>query len=144
MARILVVEDEKDLQEVLAYNLRQAGHVPIVVGSGREGLTAVSENRPDLLLLDLMLPDVSGIEICRRLKSEALTRDLPIIMVTAKGDEVDRVVGSLFRRRQISIPVTSGNIRSSSIRSGRCSATALNPSRPEPTTIATWPARRRL
>jgi len=93
MARILVVEDEKDLQEVLAYNLRGAGHVAIVVGSGREALTAVAEHRPDLMLLDLMLPDVSGIEVCRRLKSESLTRDLPIVMVTAKGDEVDRVVG---------------------------------------------------
>src|SRR3954451_4738802 len=93
MARILVVEDEKDLQEVLAYNLQQAGHVAIVVGTGREALAAVAEGRPDLMLLDLMLPDVSGIEICRRLKSEATTRDLPIVMVTAKGDEVDRVVG---------------------------------------------------
>jgi two-component system, OmpR family, phosphate regulon response regulator PhoB len=93
MARILVVEDEKDLQEVLAYNLRQAGHVAIVVGTGREALAAVAEQRPDLVLLDLMLPDVSGTEICRRLKGEALTRDMPIVMVTAKGDEVDRVVG---------------------------------------------------
>jgi len=93
MARILVVEDEKDLQEVLTYNLRQAGHVPIVVGNGRDAITAVTEQRPDLVLLDLMLPDVSGVEVCRRLKGEAATRDLPIVMVTAKGDEVDRVVG---------------------------------------------------
>jgi two-component system phosphate regulon response regulator PhoB len=93
MARILVVEDEKDLQEVLAYNLRQAGHTAIVVGGGKDALTAVVEHRPDLLLLDLMLPDVSGVEICRRLKSDPETRDLPIVMVTAKGDEVDRVVG---------------------------------------------------
>jgi len=93
MARILIVEDEKDLQEVLTYNLRQAGHVASVVATGRDALTAVAERRPDLLLLDLMLPDVSGIEVCRRLKSEPGTRDLPIIMVTAKGDEVDRVVG---------------------------------------------------
>jgi two-component system, OmpR family, phosphate regulon response regulator PhoB len=93
MARILVVEDEKDLQEVLSYNLRQAGHTAIVVGGGRDALVAVSEHRPDLVLLDLMLPDVSGIEICRRLKSNAETKDVPIVMVTAKGDEVDRVVG---------------------------------------------------
>jgi two-component system, OmpR family, phosphate regulon response regulator PhoB len=93
MARILVVEDEKDLQEVLAYNLRQAGHTAIVVGGGKDALAAVTEHRPDLLLLDLMLPDVSGVEICRRLKSDPLTRELPIVMVTAKGDEVDRVVG---------------------------------------------------
>jgi two-component system phosphate regulon response regulator PhoB len=93
MARILVVEDEKDLQEVLAYNLRQAGHTVLVVGSGRDALAAIPEQRPDLLLLDLMLPDVSGVEICRKLKGDAVTRDLPIVMVTAKGDEVDRVVG---------------------------------------------------
>ena len=93
MARILVVEDEKDLQEVLAYNLRQAGHTAIVVGGGNDALAAVTEHRPDLLLLDLMLPDVSGVEICRRLKGDPLTRELPIVMVTAKGDEVDRVVG---------------------------------------------------
>ena len=93
MARILVVEDEKDLQEVLTYNLRQAGHTPIVVASGRDAISAVAEHRPDLVLLDLMLPDVSGIEVCRRLKSDTDTRDLPIVMVTAKGDEVDRVVG---------------------------------------------------
>ena len=58
MARILVVEDEKDLQEVLAYNLRQAGHTVSIVGGGREALTVVPEQRPDLVLLDLMLPDV--------------------------------------------------------------------------------------
>jgi two-component system phosphate regulon response regulator PhoB len=93
MARILVVEDEKDLQEVLTYNLRQAGHTPIVVSSGRDAVGAVSDHHPDLVLLDLMLPDVSGIEVCRRLKSENDTREIPIVMVTARGDEVDRVVG---------------------------------------------------
>jgi two-component system phosphate regulon response regulator PhoB len=93
MARILIVEDEKDLQEVLTYNLRQSGHIPIVVGSGRDAISAVADQHPDLVLLDLMLPDVSGIEICRRLKSENMTREVPIVMVTAKGDEVDRVVG---------------------------------------------------
>src|SRR6187551_402912 len=93
MARILIVEDEKDLQEVLTYNLRQAGHIPIVVSSGRDAIAAVADQHPDLVLLDLMLPDVSGVEVCRRLKGETVTRDLPIVMVTAKGDEVDRVVG---------------------------------------------------
>ncbi len=93
MARILVVEDEKDLQEVLAYNLRHAGHTTILVGGGKDAMSAVVEHRPDLVLLDLMLPDVSGIEICRRLKSDPGTSEVPIVMVTAKGDEVDRVVG---------------------------------------------------
>ena len=93
MARILIVEDEKDLQEVLSYNLRQAGHTPLIVGAGRDAIGAVTEHRPDLVLLDLMLPDVSGVEICRRLKGNAATKDIPIVMVTAKGDEIDRVVG---------------------------------------------------
>jgi len=93
MARILVVEDEKDLQEVLAYNLKQVGHSAILVTNGRDALAAVTEQRPDLVLLDLMLPDVSGIEICRKLKGDPATRQIPILMVTAKGDEVDRVVG---------------------------------------------------
>jgi two-component system, OmpR family, phosphate regulon response regulator PhoB len=93
MARILVVEDEKDLQEPLAYNLRQAGHAVNVVGSGKEALVLVPEQRPDLVLLDLMLPDVTGLEVCRKLKGDPATRDIPIVMVTAKGDEVDRVVG---------------------------------------------------
>jgi two-component system, OmpR family, phosphate regulon response regulator PhoB len=93
MARILVVEDEKDLQELLSYNLRRAGHTVAVVGNGTEALGAVSDHRPDLVLLDLMLPDVTGIEVCRKLKGEPATRDIPIVMVTAKGDEVDRVVG---------------------------------------------------
>ncbi len=93
MARILVVEDEKDLQEVLSYNLRQAGHTPLMATAGRDALAAVAEHGPELVLLDLMLPDISGIEICRRLKGNAATKDIPIVMVTAKGDEVDRVVG---------------------------------------------------
>ena len=93
MARILIVEDEKDLQEVLSYNLRQGGHSTVVVGSGRDALASVAERRPDLVLLDLMLPDLSGVEICRKLKGDPSSRDIPIVMVTAKGDEVDRVVG---------------------------------------------------
>jgi two-component system phosphate regulon response regulator PhoB len=93
MARILIVEDEKDLQEVLAYNLRQAGHTAVVAGDGREALAAVANQVPDLVLLDLMLPDISGTEVCRVLKSDPSTREIPVVMVTAKGEEIDRVVG---------------------------------------------------
>ena len=93
MALILVVEDEKDLQDLLGYNLRQAGHKTTVVGTGREALTSVLEHRPDLVILDLMLPDASGLDVCRKVKGDPATRDVPIIIVTAKGDEVDRVVG---------------------------------------------------
>ena len=93
MARILIVEDEKDLQEVLAYNLRQAGHTPILAADGREALAAIEAQPPDLVLLDLMLPDMSGTDVCRALKSDAATRHIPVVMLTAKGEEIDRVVG---------------------------------------------------
>jgi two-component system phosphate regulon response regulator PhoB len=93
MARILVVEDEKDLQDVLSYNLGQAGHETVVAGSGQEALERVAREPPDLVLLDLMLPDMSGSDVCRTLKSDPATRDIPVVMLTAKGDEIDRVVG---------------------------------------------------
>jgi two-component system phosphate regulon response regulator PhoB len=93
MARILIVEDEKDLQDVLAYNLRQAGHTPVLAADAREALAAVAAQAPDLVLLDLMLPDMSGTDVCRTLKSDSTTRDIPVVMVTAKGEEIDRVVG---------------------------------------------------
>ena len=93
MARILVVEDEADLRQVLSYNLRDAGHEVILAAEGRKGLALANEQPPDLVLLDLMLPDVSGLEVCRSLKSNERTRDIPVIMVTARGEEIDRVVG---------------------------------------------------
>jgi two-component system phosphate regulon response regulator PhoB len=93
MARILIVEDEEDLQEVLSYNLRQAGHEPTVVGLGQQALERITREPPDLVLLDLMLPDISGTDVCRTLKSDPSTRNIPVIMLTAKGEEIDRVVG---------------------------------------------------
>src|SRR4029077_871230 len=71
----------------------QAGHRVHVATTGEAGLRLVRELRPDLVLLDLMLPDISGLEICKALKKDPITRDLRIIMVTAKGEEIDRVVG---------------------------------------------------
>ena len=93
MARILVVEDEQDLQQVLSYNLKQAGHGAVVTKLGLEGLRLAREQRPDLVLLDLMLPDVSGTEVCKQLKESPATRSVPVMMLTAKGEEIDRVVG---------------------------------------------------
>ena len=68
MARILIVEDERDLHEVLEYNLRQAGHDVLVATNGRDGLRHARETKPELVLLDLMLPDLSGTEICKQLR----------------------------------------------------------------------------
>ena len=93
MARILVVEDERDLQQVLAYNLRQAGHEPFLAGTGAEGIRLALEHRPDLVLLDLMLPDIAGTEVCRMIKRDPLTQRCAVVIVSAKGEEIDRVVG---------------------------------------------------
>jgi two-component system phosphate regulon response regulator PhoB len=93
MARILVVEDEPDLQHVLDYNLKQAGHSVVLTKSGRDGLKLAREQKPDLVLLDLMLPDLAGTEVCRQLKEDASTKGTAVVMLTARGEEIDRVVG---------------------------------------------------
>jgi two-component system phosphate regulon response regulator PhoB len=93
MARILVIEDEPDLREVLQYNLTQAGHRSAVAPTGEAGLKLALEMRPDLVLLDLMLPDVSGTVVAKSLRRDPKTQGVPIIMVTAKAEEVDRIVG---------------------------------------------------
>ncbi|MEA2699622.1 MAG: two-component system, OmpR family, phosphate regulon response regulator PhoB [Myxococcales bacterium] len=93
MARVLVVEDEQDLQDVMDYNLRAAGHDVAVSSRGAPVLSLVQQSPPDLILLDLMLPDMSGLDVCRSLKSNPLSKAIPIIMVTARGAEVDRIVG---------------------------------------------------
>ncbi len=92
-AKVLVVEDEAALAEVLRYNLEAAGYAVVHAETGDEAELLVAEERPDLVLLDWMLPSVSGIEICRRLRSRSDTRTLPIIMLTARGEEGDRVRG---------------------------------------------------
>jgi two-component system phosphate regulon response regulator PhoB len=93
MARILIIEDERDLQTVLEYNFRQAGHEVLQALRGEEGLRLAREHRPELICLDLMLPDLPGTDICRTLKQDPATRAIPVLMLTAKGEEVDRVVG---------------------------------------------------
>ena len=92
-SRILVVEDETDLAELVAINLRGAGHDVAVAHDGKTALAEIQRSQPDLLVLDVMLPDISGIEVCRRLRRSAQTVRLPVIMLTARTDEVDRVVG---------------------------------------------------
>ncbi|MEM1415267.1 MAG: response regulator transcription factor [Myxococcota bacterium] len=92
-SRILVVEDESDLAELVAFNLKQAGHVVATAGTGATALAEIRRQRPDLVVLDVMLPDITGLEVCRRLRREESTSRLPVLMLTAKGEEVDRVVG---------------------------------------------------
>jgi two-component system, OmpR family, phosphate regulon response regulator PhoB len=93
MTRVLVVEDERDLQEVISYNLRELGYDVVVSETGAPVPALAAERVPDLVILDLMLPDVSGLEVCRNLKRNPATRSTPVVMVTAKSAEVDRVVG---------------------------------------------------
>jgi len=92
-ATILVVEDEPAIQELIAYNLKQAGHQPLRADNAEQALTLVANALPDLVLLDWMLPGLSGIEFARRLRADKRTRAIPIIMLTARSDEQDKLQG---------------------------------------------------
>lgn len=91
--RILVIEDEASLQEALAYNFTTAGYEVVSAVRGDEGLRIAQAGGVDLVLLDLMLPDRSGTDVCRALKTNPRTQRIPVVILTAKGDEIDRVVG---------------------------------------------------
>jgi two-component system, OmpR family, phosphate regulon response regulator PhoB len=91
--RILIIEDERALTEVLRYNLEREGFETIIAHEGQEGLRKAQTLLPDLVLLDLMLPTMNGLDICRELKAGERTREIPVIMLTAKAEETDQVVG---------------------------------------------------
>jgi two-component system phosphate regulon response regulator PhoB len=91
--RVLIIEDERDLTDTLVYSLRREGYETIVVHDGREGLRKAQTLLPDLILLDIMLPGLSGTDICRELRAGERTRDIPIIILSAKAEETDQVVG---------------------------------------------------
>jgi two-component system phosphate regulon response regulator PhoB len=93
MSHVLIVDDERDLAGLIEFNLKAAGFSTHVAMTGGEALSAAREQRPELVLLDLMLPDMPGTEVCRQLRAEASTRDVLIVMLTAKGEEADRVRG---------------------------------------------------
>ncbi len=90
---ILVIDDEKDLIELVRYNLEKEGFDVIGAPDGKAGLEVAREHRPDLILLDLMMPGMDGLEVCRRLREDARTAGIPVILLTAKATEADRVVG---------------------------------------------------
>jgi two-component system, OmpR family, phosphate regulon response regulator PhoB len=90
---ILVVEDEESLATLLQYNLDKEGYRVAIAADGEEALLVIEEKQPDLIILDWMLPTVSGIEVCRRLRQRAETRNIPIILLTARGEEGDRIRG---------------------------------------------------
>lgn len=94
VASILIVDDEQDLVDSIRYALEQDGYRVLAALNGKAAIDLIEKHQvPDLILLDLMLPDISGTEICRRLRATERTRNVPIIMVSARGDEIDRVVG---------------------------------------------------
>jgi two-component system phosphate regulon response regulator PhoB len=91
--RILIIEDERGLTEVLSYNLQREGYETIVAHDGVEGLRKAQTHPPDVVILDLMLPGVDGLEVCRQLRAGKQTARIPILMLTAKSEETDQVVG---------------------------------------------------
>jgi DNA-binding response OmpR family regulator len=91
--KILVVDDEKDIVDLVAYNLGRNGYEPLMAYNGNQALDIAHKSSPDLIILDLMLPGLDGMEVARRLKAEAQTANIPIVMLTAKGEETDVVVG---------------------------------------------------
>jgi two-component system phosphate regulon response regulator PhoB len=93
MERVLIVDDDPDIVRLVSYNLTQAAFDVVAAGTGRKALEIVQKHPPDLIILDLMLPDVDGMEVCRALRQHESSRRIPIIMLTARSEEIDRVIG---------------------------------------------------
>ena len=91
--KILVVDDEENIRALVRFNLEKTGYQVIEASNGKNALEIIAEDRPDLIILDLMLPVIDGLDVCRKLKGSLITSAIPIIMLTAKSDEVDRVIG---------------------------------------------------
>jgi phosphate regulon transcriptional regulator PhoB len=91
--RVAIIEDEKDIVDLVRYNFRKEGFDVASFLRGKEALEQLRRNPPDLVLLDIMLPDVDGFEVCRKLRADERLKDLPVIFLTAKGEEIDRVLG---------------------------------------------------
>jgi len=91
--KVLVVDDEKDIVDLVAYNLARNGYDTLTASDGNDALESATKNSPDLIILDLMIPGIDGMEVARRLKGDSRTANIPIVMLTAKGEETDVVVG---------------------------------------------------
>jgi DNA-binding response OmpR family regulator len=92
-AKVLIIEDDRPLAQVIEYNLNQAGYQVLMAYDGQDGLTQAQMKSPDIVVLDLMLPVIDGLDVCRRLRSDPATRDMLIVMLTAKAEESDELVG---------------------------------------------------
>ena len=93
MERVLVVDDDPDIVRLVTYNLTQSGFEAVAASTGRAALEIIQKRPPDLIILDLMLPDVDGMEVCRSLRAHEASTRIPIIMLTARSEEIDRVIG---------------------------------------------------
>jgi len=91
--QVLVIEDEEDIRELVRYNLSREGYQVSIAATGEEGLASLERRRPDLVVLDLMLPGIDGLSVCRKLKGNARTETVPVVILTAKGEEADVVIG---------------------------------------------------
>lgn len=91
--KITIIEDEEDIRHLVCYNLEKEGYAVSSYESGEQGLSGIRSESPDLVLLDLMLPGIDGMEVCRRLKQDAATREIPVIIISAKGEENDIIAG---------------------------------------------------
>jgi two-component system phosphate regulon response regulator PhoB len=91
--RVVIIEDERDVARLLEFNLQQAGFSVTAAGTGSDGLAAVRANKPDVVVLDLMLPDTSGYEVCKTIRGESELADIGVLMLTAKGEAEDRILG---------------------------------------------------
>jgi len=90
---VCIVEDEEDIREILAVQLKREGYEPLTAASGEEGVRLIREKKPQLVLLDLMLPGIDGLDVCRTLRQDKELRDIPIVMITARGEESDIITG---------------------------------------------------
>ncbi|MEC7564042.1 MAG: response regulator [Planctomycetota bacterium] len=90
---VLIIEDEPSLQDILTYNLEAQDYQVVVFGNGIDGLEAIRNRIPDIVLLDIMLPGMDGLEVCRHIRSDSATKNVPILMMTARGEEIDQLVG---------------------------------------------------
>jgi two-component system, OmpR family, phosphate regulon response regulator PhoB len=91
--RVVIIEDERDVARLLEFNLQQAGYKVVSFGTGLEGLGAIRANAPDVIVLDLMLPDTSGFEVCKTIRADSMIADTGVLMLTAKGEAEDRILG---------------------------------------------------
>jgi len=125
--QILVVDDEKDLVELLAYNLKRAGYDVAVALTGRQAIERIASEVPDLVVLDVMLPELSGTEVASRIRSNPATAGVPIVMLTAKGEDVDQIVGLTvgaddYIAKPFSMKVLLARLEAVLRRAGRASA----------------------